>query len=79
MANHRITSTITFAALEDLDSQIRDAKVCLGTDDSKIAREAGVSRKMLRYIHDGSYFPCLDKIVAICDALGMNEITIRWR
>ena len=79
MANHRISSTITYAALTDLDAQIRDAKVCLGTDDSKIAREAGVSRKMLRSIHTGTYFPCLDKIVAICDALGMDEITIRWR
>lgn len=79
MPNHKLLNQITLAGLEDFDSQIRDAMCCLQTDRSKVARLSGVNRRMFNEIHNGSTFPGLDKVIMIADALGMDEITIRWR
>jgi len=79
MANHKILNQTTLAGLEDLDSQIRDAMCCLESNPSKIARLSGVNRKIFNEIHKGSTFPGLDKVIMIADALGMDEITIKWR
>lgn len=82
MAQHSWVNKITIAALDDVREQIASAIASDGRTITKLADVSGVARKTIIALKPNKTpenFPKLDTLVMVLDALGFDEITIKWR
>ena len=78
--NRVICNATILRALDDLSLTIRDKMKAEGFNASSLANKADVSRKMIYpLLHEPYTAPNFNNLIAILDALGLDEITIKWR
>lgn len=69
-----------YKALEGLSEQLNNALQAQQVSDISIMEKSGVSKYAFANIkRDRGFIPNMSTIIAIFDALGYKEITIRWR
>lgn len=69
-----------YNALTDISEQLNNALDNSDISDAKLMRSSGVSKPaFVNLKHDKGYVSNLSTVIALFDALGYDEITIRWR
>lgn len=81
MANNSIVNSITLAAMDNVAEQILERLREKNKTITWLSRVTGISRTTIyRRIEEDRYQPAhLGTYIVIFDALGFDEITIRWR